>query len=58
MSENHVLEQRKIAVNELPNEIPDFTMSFEPKESIVKKWIINWIMSAIEKKTIEENNNI
>lgn len=56
MIENRVLEQRKITVNELPSEVPDFTSTFEPKESIVKKWIINWIMSAIEKKTIKEND--
>ena len=56
MSENNLLEQRKISVNELPNEVPDFTSSFEPKESIIKKWIINWILSSIEKKTIKEND--
>ena len=56
MSENKLLEQRKITVNELPNDIPDFSSTFEPKESIIKKWIISWILSSIEKKTIKEND--
>ena len=53
---NNTLNSRKIDINELPSEIPDFTASFEPKDSIIKKWIINWIMSAIEKKSIKEND--
>ena len=57
MSENKLLEQRKITVNELPNDIPDFSSTFEPKESIIKKWIISWILSSIEKKTIKENES-
>ncbi len=56
MPENKLLEQRKIAINELPIEVPDFTSTFEPKDSIIKKWIINWILSSIEKKTIKEND--
>lgn len=53
---NNVKEQRKISVNELPREIPDFTSSFESKDSIIKKWIINWIKSAIESRKIKEND--
>lgn len=56
MSENDILEQRKISVSELPCEIPDFTSSYEPKESLIKKWIINWICDAIQKKKIKEND--
>lgn len=47
---------RKININEFPKDIPDFTSTFEPKESVVKKWIINWILSSISKKTIKEND--
>ena len=43
MAEN-ITYKRKININELPNEIPDFTSTYEPKESIIKKWIINWIL--------------
>ncbi len=53
---NNIISRRKINIDELPGEIPDFTSTFEPKDSIIKKWIINWIMSAIEKKTIKEND--
>lgn len=56
MSDNKLLEQRKISINELPSEIPDFTSSFEPKDSLIKKWIINWILSAIDKKIVKEND--
>lgn len=51
-----ILEQRKIDISELPKEVPDFTSTFEPKDSLIKKWIINWILSAINKKTIKEND--
>lgn len=49
-------EQRKINISELPREIPDFTSSFEPKDSVIKKWIINWILSAISNRSIKEND--
>lgn len=51
-----ISERRKINIQELPTEIPDFNSSFEPKESLIKKWIINWILSAVEKKQIKEND--
>lgn len=50
------LEQRRISVSELPSDIPDFSSSFEPKDSLIKKWIMNWILSAISKKQIKEND--
>ena len=51
-----ILEQRRISVSELPGEIPDFTTSYEPKDSVIKKWIINWIKSALSCKKIKEND--
>ena len=51
-----ISEQRKISVSELPAEIPDFSALYEPKDSVIKKWIINWIKSAIIKKEIKEND--
>ena len=56
MSQTDTIQQRKISINELPAEIPDFTASFEPKDSLIKKWIINWILSAIDKKMVKEND--
>ncbi len=53
-----ISENRRISVSELPSEIPDFSASFEPKDSLIKKWIINWIKSAISKKEIKENDLI
>ena len=46
--------QRRISVSELPSEIPDFSSSYEPKDSIIKKWIINWIKSALNNKQIKD----
>ncbi len=49
---------RKIEITDLPHEIPDFTSSYEPKDSLIKKWIINWILSAVSKNKIKENDII
>ena len=51
-----ISEKRKISVTELPVEKPDFTSTFEPKDSVIKKWIINWIKSALSKNQIKEND--
>ena len=53
---NNMIQQRKIDISELPHEIPDFTSIYEPKDSVIKKWIINWILSAISNKSIKEND--
>ncbi len=50
------IKQRKIMINELPSEIPDFLSTYEPKDSIIKKWIIDWILSSISKNKIKEND--
>ena len=49
-------QQRKIEISELPKEIPDFSGSFESKDSLVKKWIINWIKWAVKNNKIKEND--
>lgn len=54
--EEIIKEQRKIQVDELPKELPDFTSTFEPKDSLIKKWIMNWILSSISKKSIKDND--
>ncbi len=48
--------QRKIDIKELPVEIPDFESSFDSKDSLIKKWIINWILSAVRNKAVKEND--
>ena len=48
--------QRKIEIIDLPEQIPDFSSSFEPKDTLIKKWIINWILSAVSKNKIKEND--
>lgn len=48
--------QRKININELPVEIPDFTSNYEPKDSIIKKWMMDWILNALKMNKIKEND--
>ena len=49
-------EQRKISIKELPENIPDFSSTYEPKDSIIKKWITDWILSSIKSNKIKEND--
>ena len=49
-------EQRKINIAELPGELPDYNSTFEPKDSIIKKWITDWILSAVSSKKIKNND--
>ena len=49
-------KQRKIDINELPKQIPDFTSSFESKDVVIKKWIINWITSLFKSNKIKNND--
>ena len=49
-------KQRKIEINELPKQIPDFASTFESKDVVIKKWIINWIDSLFKSKKIKNND--
>ncbi len=46
---------KKIEVSNIPKKIPDFKNSFESKDNIVKKWIINWIESILRTNDEKEN---
>ncbi len=48
--------KRKISISEFPKEIPDFNSTYEPKDSVIKKWITNWIISSIKSNKIKEND--
>lgn len=48
-------ELKRIAVSQLPKEIPNFKNSFESKDSVIKKWLVDWINSGIKKGHLEEN---
>ena len=49
-------ELKRIEINELPKEIPNFKNSFEPKDSLIKKWLSDWIVSAFKSGKIKENS--
>lgn len=49
-------ELKRIEINELPKEIPNFKNTFESKDSIIKKWLSDWIVSAFKSGKIRENN--
>ena len=42
-------ELKRIEISQLPKEIPDFKNTFESKDSIIKKWLTDWIVSGIKK---------
>lgn len=48
-------ELKRIEISQLPKEIPDFKNSFESKDSIIKKWLTDWIASGIKKGGIQAN---
>ena len=49
-------ELKRIEINELPKEIPNFKNTFESKDSIIKKWLSDWIVSAFKSGKIKENS--
>ena len=47
---------KRIEISQLPKEIPDFKNTFESKDSVIKKWLTDWIVSGIKKGGIEPNS--
>lgn len=48
-------ELKRIEISQLPKEIPNFKNSFESKDSLIKKWLVDWITSGVKKGNIKEN---
>lgn len=48
-------ELKRIEISQLPKEIPDFKNSFESKDSVIKKWLTDWITSGFQKGRIQGN---
>ncbi len=46
---------KRIELNELPKEIPNFKNSFESKDSIIRKWLTDWIVNGFKKGKLKEN---
>lgn len=46
---------KRIEISELPREIPNFRNSFESKDSIIKKWLTDWITTGFKKGKLKEN---
>ena len=44
--------KRRIEVEELPKEVPDYKNSSESKEVLTEKWLTNWIKSGLKSKTL------
>ena len=45
----------RIEISQLPKQIPDFKNSFESKDSLIKKWLSDWIISGFKKGSLNEN---
>lgn len=48
-------ELKRIEISELPKDIPNFKNTFESKDSIIKKWLTDWITSGVKKGKLKEN---
>ncbi len=49
-------ELNRIEISQLPKEIPDFKNTFEAKDSIIKKWLTDWIISGLKKGGLKPNS--
>ena len=45
--------KKRIEINELPKEVPDYKNSSEAKEVLTEKWLTKWITNSIKSKKIE-----
>ena len=50
------MEKRKINISELPKDVPNFDETYEQKQTLVKKWLVNWITSGLSNSSIKEND--
>lgn len=48
-----VSKSRKIEINELPKQIPNFKETYESKDSLIKKWLIKWITTSLKSNKIK-----
>lgn len=48
-------ELKRIEITELPKDVPNFKNTFESKDSVIKKWLTDWITSGIKKGKLKEN---
>lgn len=50
------MEKRRINISELPKDVPNFNETYEQKQTLVKKWLVNWITSGLNNSSIKEND--
>ncbi len=48
-------ELKRIEISQLPKDIPNFKNSFESKDSVIKKWLTDWITSGVKKGKLQQN---
>ena len=48
-------ELKRIEISQLPKELPNFKNSFESKDTIIKKWLSDWITKGLSSGKIKEN---
>ena len=49
-------ELKRIEISQLPKEIPNFKNSFESKDSVIKKWLTDWIKTGVQKGRLQGNS--
>ena len=48
-------ELKRIEISQLPKELPNFKNSFESKDTIIKKWLSDWITKGLSSGKLKEN---
>lgn len=49
-------ELKRIEISQLPKEIPNFKNSFESKDSVIKKWLTDWIKTGVQKAVCKKTH--
>lgn len=51
-----VMEQRRIEITEFSSNLPNFRESYESKDTLIAKYLANWVIEAFKAKKIKEND--
>ncbi len=49
-------ELKRIEISQLPKELPNFKNSFESKDTVIKKWLSDWISKGLNSGRLKENS--
>lgn len=47
---------RRIEISELPKQLPNFKESYESKDTLIEKWLVDWITVSLASRKIKESD--